>query len=224
MKTPLTILIVDDHPMTVDSYSNILSVSNFQERTPNFIRSYNCEEAYNKIFFYLNQNTTIDLALLDISLPPYIKFNIENGIDLASLIRKKFPKCKIVLLTMHGEPLAVDKIIKDINPEGFVSKNDINFELFPIICKKIINGEIYKSRTIIESQKELLDRNINWDKHDSQILILISKGIKTVNLPNYIPLSMSAIEKRKANIKGQLLMGKGSDSDLISIAKKLGLI
>ncbi len=224
MKTPLTILIVDDHPMTVDSYSNILSVSNFQERTPNFIRSYNCEEAYNKIFFYLNQNTTIDLALLDISLPPYIKFNIENGVDLASLIRKKFPKCKIVLLTMHGEPLAVDKIIKDINPEGFVSKNDINFELFPIICKKIANGEMYKSRTIIESQKELLDRNINWDKHDSQILILISKGIKTVNLPNYIPLSMSAIEKRKANIKGQLLMGKGSDSDLISIAKKLGLI
>lgn len=224
MKTPLTILIVDDHPMTVDSYSNILSVSNFQERTPNFIRSYNCEEAYNKIFFYLNQNTTIDLALLDISLPPYIKFNIENGVDLASLIRKKFPNCKIVLLTVHGEPLAVDKIIKDINPEGFVSKNDINFELFPIICKKIINGEMYKSRTIIESQKELLDRNINWDKHDSQILILISKGIKTVNLPNYIPLSMSAIEKRKANIKGQLLMGKGSDSDLISIAKKLGLI
>ena len=81
------------------------------------------------LFFYLNQNTTIDLALLDISLPPYIKFNIENGVDLASLIRKKFPNCKIVLLTMHGEPLAVDKIIKDINLEGFVSKNDINFEL-----------------------------------------------------------------------------------------------
>jgi DNA-binding NarL/FixJ family response regulator len=224
MNTPLTILIVDDHPMTVDSYSNLLSVRDFQENTPDFIRSYNCEDAYNKIFFYLNQNTTIDLALLDISLPPYIEFNIENGIDLASLIRKKFPNCKIVLLTMHGEPLAVDKIIKDINPEGFVSKSDINFELFPIVCKKIVDGEIYKSPTIIESQKELFQRNINWDTHDSQILILISQGIKTVNLPNYIPLSMSAIEKRKANIKGQLLIGKGSDSDLINRAKKLGLI
>ena len=60
--------------------------------------------------------------------------------------------------------------------------------------------------------------------HKLQNHILISQGIKTVNLPNYIPLSMSAIEKRKANIKGQLLMGKGNDSDLISIAKKLGLI
>lgn len=224
MNMPLSILIVDDHPMTVDSYSNLLSVSDFQENTPDFIKSYNCEEAYNKIFFYLKKNTNIDLALLDISLPPYIEFNIENGIDLASLIRKKFPNCKIVLLTMHSEPLTVDKIIKDINPEGFVSKSDINFELFPVICKKIMDGERYKSPTIIESQKELFQRNINWDTHDSQILILISQGVKTVNLPNYIPLSMSAIEKRKANIKGQLLMGKGSDSDLINIAKKLGLI
>jgi DNA-binding NarL/FixJ family response regulator len=224
MNMPLSILIVDDHPMTVDSYSNLLSVSDFQENTPDFIKSYNCEEAYNKIFFYLKQNTNIDLALLDISLPPYMEFNIENGIDLALLIRKKFPNCKIVLLTMHSEPLTVDKIIKDINPEGFVSKSDINFELFPVICKKIMDGERYKSPTIIESQKELFQRNINWDTHDSQILILISQGVKTVNLPNYIPLSMSAIEKRKANIKGQLLMGKGSDSDLINIAKKLGLI
>jgi hypothetical protein len=53
---------------------------------------------------------------------------------------------------------------------------------------------------------------------------LISQGVKTVNLPNYIPLSMSAIEKRKANIKDQLLKEKGSDKDLIEIAKKLGFL
>jgi len=217
-------LIVDDHPMTVDSYSNLLSISEFDKKTPNFIKSYSCEDGYNKIFFHQKQNTNINLALLDISLPPYKDLNIENGIDLASIIRKKFKNCKIVLLTMHSEPLTVDKIIKDINPEGFVSKNDINFELFPVICKKIMDGEIYRSPSIIESQRELLNSNIYWDKHDSQILILISQGVKTVDLPNYIPLSMSAIEKRKANIKEQLLMGKGSDRDLINKAKKLGLL
>lgn len=224
MNKPLSILIVDDHPMTLDSYSNLLSINAFQETTPNFIKSYNCEDAYNKILFYQKQSANIDLALLDISLPPYKELNIENGTDLASIIRKKFKNCKIVLLTMHSEPLTVDKIIKEINPEGFVSKNDINFELFPIICKKIMNGEFYRSPTIIESQRELFKWNIYCDKHDSQILILISQGVKTVNLPNYIPLSMSAIEKRKANIKEQLLMGKGSDRDLINKAKKLGLL
>ncbi|MFV8341995.1 response regulator [Flavobacterium sp. XS2P39] len=224
MNKPLSILIVDDHPMTVDSYSNLLSDNQFQKNTPNFIKSYNCQDAYNQIFFHLQQDTTIDLALLDISLPPYKEFNIENGIDLASLLRENFINCKIVLLTMHSEPLTVDKIIKDINPEGFVSKNDISFESFPIICKKIISGDIFRSPTIQESQRDLFKRNINWDKHDSQILILLSEGVKTTNLPDYIPLSMSAIEKRKANIKEQLLMGKGSDRDLINKAKQLGLL
>lgn len=224
MTRSLNVLIVDDHPMTVDSYINLLSENDFQKKEPNFIKSYNCEVAYNKIIFHLKQNTNIDFALLDISLPPYKEFNINNGIDLALLIRKKFANCKIVLLTMHSEPLTVDNIIKEIKPEGFISKSDINFELFPIICKKILEGEMYKSNTIIESQRELFKRNINWDSHDNQILILISQGIKNINLPNYIPLSMSAIEKRKANIKGQLLMEKGSDKDLIDKAKKLGLI
>ncbi|TCK55864.1 DNA-binding NarL/FixJ family response regulator [Flavobacterium sp. 90] len=220
----LTVLIVDDHPMTVDSYINLLSYTDFQKNEPSFIKSYNCEDAYNKINFQQKKNAKIDFALLDINLPPYKEHNIFNGIDLALLIREKFPNCKIVLLTMHSEPLTVDKIIKGIKPEGFISKSDINFELFPIICKKILEGDIFRSNTIIESQRELFKRNINWDNHDNQILTLISQGVKTVNLPEYIPLSMSAIEKRKANIKDQLLLGKGSDKDLIEKAKKLGLL
>jgi hypothetical protein len=86
------------------------------------------------------------------------------------------------------------------------------------------DGNIYQSKTIIESQRELFKKNINWDNYDNEILILISQGVKTINLPNYIPLSMSAIEKRKANIKDQLLKGKGSDKDLVSKAKKIGLL
>ncbi|KLT68148.1 response regulator [Flavobacterium sp. ABG] len=220
----LNILIVDDHPMTVDSYINLLSYSSLQEKNLHFIKSYNCEEAYNKINLYEKQNSVIHFALLDISIPPYKDLNINSGVDLASLLRKKFPFCKVVLLTMHSEALTVDKIIKEIKPEGFISKSDINFELFPVICQKVLNGEFYKSPTIIESQRELLKKNINWDNHDSQILILLAEGVKTVNLPNYIPLSMSAIEKRKANIKDQLLEGKGGDKDLIDKAKKLGLL
>ena len=224
MNMPLNILIVDDHPMTVDSYINLLSDKDFQQVEPIFIRSHNCENAYNKINHQLKQNISIDLALLDISLPPFKDLNINNGIDLASFIRKKFNNCKIVLLTMHSEPLTVDKIIKEIKPEGFIAKSDINFEIFPIICKKIIEGDLFQSSSIVESQRELLKKNINWDNHDNQIIILISQGIKTVNLPNYIPLSMSAIEKRKANIKDQLLKSKGSDKDLIEKAKHLGLL
>ncbi|PJJ09118.1 DNA-binding NarL/FixJ family response regulator [Flavobacterium sp. 1] len=218
------ILIVDDLPIIVDGYINLLSETDFQKRKPNFIKSHNCEDAYNKIFLNLKQQVKINLALLDISLPSYKEFNINDGVDLALLIREKFTDCKIIILTMHSEPLTVDRIIKKIKPEGFFSKNDITSESFLSISKKIIDGNIYQSKAIIESQRDIFKKNINWDIYDNEILILISKGVKTTDLPNYIPLSMSAIEKRKANIKDQLLESKGSDKDLVSKAKIIGLL
>ncbi len=220
----INILVVDDHPMTVDGYISLLSENNFSHDTPNFIKSYHCKDAFNKINSYHKQVLNIDLAILDLSLPPYVQFNINDGFDLALFLRKKHPKCKIILLTMHCEALKVNTIIKKLVPEGFISKSDIDFELFPEMCKKILNGDILHSDTFIKSQRDLFKKNINWDHHDKQILVLISEGIKTVKLPNYIPLSMSAIEKRKASLKDQLLGKKGSDKDLIEKSKELGLL
>ncbi|PJJ09116.1 DNA-binding NarL/FixJ family response regulator [Flavobacterium sp. 1] len=214
------ILIGDNLPIIVDGYINLLSKNVFQENKPNFIKSHNCEDAYNKI----KRQVNINLALLDASLPAYKDYNLNNGVDLALLIKEKFTDCKIIIITMKSEPLTLDRIIKKIKPEGLFSKNDITSESFPSIFKKITDGSIYQSKRVIESQRELFKKNINWDIYDNEILVLISQGVKTINLPNYIPLSMSAIEKRKANIKDQLLEGKGSDKDLVSKAKKIGLL
>lgn len=216
------ILIVDDHPMTVDSYVNLLSESIFTNLNSQFLKCYNAQTAYEKINLTVQRSEKIDLALLDISIPPYK--NILNGIELAKLIRKKYIHCKIILLTMHSEPVKVNNIMKEITPEGFISKSDIDFESFPLICKKIIEGQIFYSKNIMASQRKMLEKNINWDKHNDKILLLISEGVKTINLPDYIPLSMSSIEKRKASMKDQLLMGRGSDRELIGKAKILGIL
>jgi len=51
----------------------------------------------------------------------------------------------------------------------------------------------------------------------------LAKGIKNKNLSNYIPLSESAIEKRKYKIK-RLLEVNGDDEDLIQEARSQGYI
>lgn len=224
MENNTTILIVDDHPMTVDSYINLLTDVDVLKSNTCFLKSYSSQDAFNKINFSVAQNGKIDLALLDINLPPFEEYNIFSGIELGKLIKLKFPLCKLIFLTMRSEPVLVDKILKDLSPEGFISKNDINFETFPLVCNEIIKGEFFRSDTIINSQRELFKKNINWDVYDSQILLLIADGVKTINIPEYIPLSMSSIEKRKANIKAQLINGVGNDKELIHSAKRLGLI
>jgi DNA-binding NarL/FixJ family response regulator len=87
----------------------------------------------------------------------------------------------------------------------------------------IIKKEFYYSKTIIEAQKEFVMKNINLDKYDCKILQLIADGLKTKDLTRYIPLSLSAIEKRKANLKKQLIFKGGSDAELIERIKKMGL-
>ena len=209
--------------MTVESYVSLLNAAERNIDT-SFHLAYNGKEAYELIMSLQTQQILPDVAFLDVNLPPYQDKNITSGIDLAMLLRSIFPACKLVIITMHKEPVWVNRIFKSINPEGFISKTEINFRTFPQAYEQILRGEFYYSESISESQRFFIRKNINWDEHDSKILLLLSEGKKTINLPDYMSLSLSSIEKRKANLKKQLIFDGGSDEDLISVAKKLGLL
>ena len=215
------ILIVDDHPMTVDGYVSLLAKP---DRETEFVLCYSCAEAYWEIINFENRATAPNIAFVDLNLPAFEEKNIHSGTDIAMLLRQKFPLCKVVIISMHSEPVWVNEIFKSIAPEGFISKSDINYESFPEVFETILAGENYISASIEEARRLFLKRNIQWDALDSKILKLIADGVKTRNLPNFIGLSLSTIEKRKAGIKRQLVLDDGSDAELIEAARKLGLI
>jgi DNA-binding NarL/FixJ family response regulator len=218
------ILLVDDHPITLDSYISILSNTTNITQPINFTAANSCNEAYLKIMKADHSHLPFEIAFLDISLPPFKEKCLLSGIDLALLIRNCFPTCKIIFVTMHCEPLLVYKAIKKINPEGFIMKNDINAKSFMEAYRTINNGNHYYSQTINKYQNEIKLKKLHFDIIDCQILLLISRGIKTKEMTKNLDLSLSAIEKRKACIKNTLLKEKGSDRELLIAAKKLRLI
>lgn len=218
-----TILLVDDHPINVDSYQILLS-SIESNKNAEYLVAFDCEQTYNTINKHQIIGENIDFAFIDINLPEYPEKKLFSGSDVSILIRKKFPLCKIIIISMHKEPNWVNQIFKSVNPEGFIAKSDINYKCFPAIFQSIEKNEIYMSQSIKLSQKIMIQKNINWDDYDSKILQLIAQGEKTINLPNFIPLSLSAIEKRKANIKKQLVLNLGSDKELIDVATNLGFL
>lgn len=217
------ILLIDDHPITIDAYINILSMQENSEAVIEFTTAYSCREAYKKITTTYNSQKTFQVAFVDISLPPYDAKQIYCGIDLAILIRRHFPACKIILLTMHSESLIVKKAMEQINPDGFILKNDIDTKSLLTAYKSIIGGNTYYSPSICKIHNDNTLNKLNLDAIDCQILVLISKKIKTKDMPHYLDLSLSAIEKRKAAIKNKLLEDKGSDKELIEQAKKIDL-
>jgi DNA-binding NarL/FixJ family response regulator len=65
---------------------------------------------------------------------------------------------------------------------------------------------------------------IEIDIFDKQILFHLSKGTKTKDIPQYVPISLSAIEKRKMNLKNVLGIYGETDLELVKVAKDRGLL
>jgi DNA-binding NarL/FixJ family response regulator len=216
------ILIVDDHPFIIEGYKNAITRYNPKDFEFLISQAKDCESAYNII---TNPDTIVfDIAFLDISMPPYEEKGIYNGEDLAKLISEYMPNCKIIMLTMYTELLKIKTIIKSINPNGLVIKNDLTFDELLFAFDKVINNKIYYSQSV----QKILDLSekdtIEIDQFDKQILFHLSKGIKLNDIPQYVPISLGAIERRKLNLKELLKIVEGSDIDLIREAKNRGLL
>ena len=213
------ILIVDDHPSMIEGYKVILSYNDFGYEI-NCVSAFNAESACH----ILENEIDFDIVFLDYNIPSCEKMHIYNGLDLAKFIQKKYPYTKIVFLTSHSESIILFDMITSVNPEGVLVKSDFTADELLTAFDTIMQGNVYRSCTVESNVKELLANKIYLDEYNRQIISLLSKGIKTKNIPNYLNLSMSSIEKRKANIRNFLGIEAGNDEEIVRAAKKAGLI
>ena len=215
------ILIVDDHPFIIQGYKN--AITRYSPSKYEFLISEakDCESAYNVVTD--PGAVPFDIAFLDISMPPYEEKGLFSGEDLAKLILETMPNCKIILLTMFTEFLKIKTILKNINPHGLVIKNDLTFDELLFAFDKVIKNEQYYSQSVLK-MLDSQEHSIEIDLFDKQILFHLSKGTKTKDIPQYIPISLNAIEVRKLNLKALLKVTEGSDIDLVREARNIGLL
>ena len=217
----IRILMVDDHPTQLDGYKIILTYNN-QGIEIETVMAYNCKGAFDIITD--PENKGFDMAFLDLNLPGYLEENLKGGEDLAYLVKKHMPMTKIVMLTSHSESFLLYNIVKKIEPNAFLVKSDFSGEELLTAFDAVLNGQTYHSETVRESIHELLSREEYLDTYNRQIITLLAQGVKTKNLPDYLNLSMSAVEKRKSQIKDYFCIEKGSDEDIVREARKLGFV
>ncbi len=222
MKKVVSILIIDDHPSQIEGYKVILhyNKSGFEIHTT---AVFNSQQAYD-----VNTNdkysSSFDVCFLDRSLPIYPEKNIKSGEDLAVLLKKHMPKTKIVMLTSHSEAFVLYHIVKKLDPAGLLVKCDFTAEELLVAFDKIMKGETYHSETVKESIRDLLSKEEYLDCYNRQIIMLLSQGIKTKNIPEHLNLSQSTVEKRKVQIKDYFCIEKGTDEDIVREAKRMGFI
>ncbi|SDV99369.1 response regulator [Aequorivita viscosa] len=221
----INVLMVDDHKMTLVGYSSALEGIN---RTSNIYQ------------FTVTHSTTIDAALrelnewfnyrllhlvfLDIQLPKDSNNQYQSGEDLGIVIRKKFPQTKIIIITTFDNNLLIQNLLESINPEGLIIKSDLVPENFMDAVLDVLEDPPYYSKTVIKFLRKQHGFNYHLDRLDRLIIYYISAGKQTKDLPNYVPLSLPGIERRKKRLKEIFEVEDGNDIHLITRAREEGFL
>ncbi len=221
----MNILIVEDHPLISNVYENTLKLVESKNQNLKFKIEVvtNCDDAYLRIT-NARKTERIDLVFLDIKLPPSKNRDIISGEDLGLRIRALLPKAKIVISTTYNDNYRVNSIFKSLNPDGFLIKNDLNPKELILAIEKIVDNTPYYSKSVVELMRKQTSNNLMIDEIDRKLLFELSRGSKMSELPEIIPLSKAALEKRKRLLKELFNVDKKSDRDLLDAAEKKGFI
>jgi DNA-binding NarL/FixJ family response regulator len=222
MPQNINVLIVDDHPFIIQGYTNVITRFPVKKFEFTITKALNCKEGYDAI---VNQGENkFDLVMFDISMPEYPDEGIKTGEDLARLVKRDYPDCKVMLLTMHSERLKAEKIIDEIDPIGLIIKNDLTYDNMILALKTVLKNERYYSISIINFLNSLQNGKVYVDALNRQILQQLNKGVKPDDVALYVPLSSSQVKTRIDEMK--ILIGKKGckTEDLLKEARINGML
>jgi len=211
------ILIIDDHKLIIEGYKSIINLY-FPDEEFKIESAYDCDSAMEKI-----KKSKFDLIILDISIPSSkINPKMISGEELGVWIKIRNPNIKIIAITYYADNYRINSILKNINPNSFLLKNEMSVKDLPNCIKAILDDDDipYYSNTISKFIRKKVSRSMQLDEFDIQILLEISRGTRNSELENFIGLSKIAITKRKKRLKQYFDIDYGTDRDLILHAKK----
>ena len=165
-----------------------------------------------------------DLVLLDINIPSSTDQKFICGEDLGIEFKKFFPQIKIIVFTAHSSNYRLNSILKSLNPEGFLIKSDIDFVKLLDALNSVLTDLPYYSKAILQLMRRHMANEFTLDKIDRQLLYQLSKGAKMKHLTDIIPLSTSALELRKRNLKELFEVEHGDDRSLLIKAEEHGFL
>lgn len=219
---PVTVLIVEDHPIMLSNYKK--SIIEFSKTTKiqydfDIHLARNAKEAYDQICTL----ESIDLILLDISIPEDVSHQLYTGEDVGKLAKTKFPDLKIIVLTSLTDTYRLANIVKTLSPSSVMIKSELTLDELTTTFCDVLQGKKKYSAQVSKIVDSLLSDEYGFiDEIDRQIMHEISLGSKLMEMADVLKVSKANIDQRKRKLKEAFDVE--SDRDLMIEAKKRGFI
>lgn len=215
------ILIIDDHPIILEAY--IRTLRDISNEGLNISTASDCDSGFERVFANLNDKK-YELVIVDLNIPPSKEGQILSGEDLALEIKKKIPDVKIIIITAVQDKFRIKNILSNINPDGFLIKGDSGSKQIGKAYHAVLNNKTFYSSYVLELLQGEFTQDYHLDIIDKKILYFLSRGYRTNQLPELLPLSLRAIENRKRKLKTIFKVEPRGDSELLAKARKQGII
>ena len=221
-----SVLIIDDHPLIIEAYKTALKY--YTKQYSNIVFSIqiakNCDSALQMMNDYVANSIMLNIVFLDIKLPPSEDHKILSGEDLGLKINLLFPKVKVIVSTTLNDNYRVHSILRSIDPDGFLIKNDITAKKLIETIHTMLTDPPYYSQTVLKLLRTQVTNDFQLDTIDRRILYELSTGTRMKDLPDTLPLSIAGIEKRKRQLKRVFNVTSLEDKQLLIVAKNKGFI
>jgi DNA-binding NarL/FixJ family response regulator len=203
----IKVLLVDDHRLIRDG------IRFYLEKQENEIAIAGEASDGKQALIYLEKNPdSVDIMLTDISMPEM------NGVELATEVHKKFPKVKIIALTMIKDSQYVKQMLQ-AGASGYLLKNAREKEIVDAV-KAVYGGETYYAQEATKAIMDFMSKKkqdsdvVAISKREKEVLRLIIDELSNQEIADKLFISIRTVEAHKRN-----LMEKTGSKTLAGLVK-----
>lgn len=153
-----------------------------------------------------------DVAVVDLALKN------SSGLELVKDLRARFPKVKVLVFSMHDEPIYAERVLK-AGAHGYVTKEEGAEKAIEAI-RQLLKGKAYLTGRLAERMLETMTGFAkskeagtveSLSDRELEVLELIGRGLGSAEIAQRLKLSIKTIESHREHIKAKLGLQRATE-------------
>jgi two-component system, NarL family, response regulator NreC len=207
----IKILLADDHAIVRQGLKLILSAHSDLQVVG--------EAANGREAIDLAQKLQPDMVLMDVAMPEL------NGIEATRRMIESTPRLRVLVLSMHKEPVYVREILK-AGARGYILKDAIDTELLGAV-RAVARGDGYISPAVSGALLSDYRHNVTdpidlLSSREREVLQLIAEGKTNKEIATRLNLSVYTVDSHRGKVMDKLNLH--STGELVRFAVRHGLV
>jgi len=198
------ILLVDDHPMVRERLAEVIN------REPDLVVSGEAEDRHEAIEAIISKPPA--LAIVDLTLKN------SDGLELIKDIRSRWPKMRVLVVSMHDESLYAERAIR-AGAMGYITKQEATRKIL-LAIRRVLDGSIYLneriatrliSRLMTHPDQATTTPAEHLADRELQVFELTGRGLNTHEIARQLQVAVKTVETYRARIKEKLKLKDASE-------------